>query len=111
MKYFEKGITRGCFHEFVQGKWDEKAMIFWSADSLYLHDDVVCDLELYRKLFKPADVKFDDCGINVITLDDWNALVKQANAVGGEILELIEEIRPWAEDNFRKNEIFTILGV
>ncbi len=111
MKFFEKGITRGCFHEFVQGKWDEEAMIFWSADSLYLHDDVVIDLDLYRKLFKPAEVKFDSCGINVITLDDWNALVKRANELGGEILEFIEELRPWAEDNFAKHELFTILGI
>lgn len=111
MKYFETGIKRGCFHEFVQGEWDEEALIFWSDDSLYLHDDVVIDLELTGKLFKAAGVVFNNYGITKITLDDWNALVIRANAVGGEIFELIEELRPWAEDNFRKNEIFTILGI
>lgn len=111
MKFFEKGIKRGAFHEFVQGEWDEDALIFWSDDSLYLHDDVVIDLELIGKLFKAAGVVFNNYGITKITLDDWNALVKQANAVGGEIFTLIEELRPWAEENFQKNEIFTILGI
>ena len=111
MKYFENGKTRGCFHEFVQGKWDEEALIFWSADSLYLHDDVVIDLDLTSRLFKAAGVVFNNYGITKITLSDWNALVKQANEAGGEVLELIEELRPWAEDNFQKNEVFTILGI
>lgn len=111
MKFFETGIKRGAFHEFVQGEWDEKALIFWSDNSLYLHDDVVIDLELTGKLFKAAGVVFNNYGITKITLPDWNALVTQANAAGGEISELIEELRPWAEDNFRKNEIFTILGI
>lgn len=113
MKYFiSNGERHGTvYHEFVQGEWDEEAMVFWSDDSLYLHDDVVCDLELYRKLFKPAGVKFDNCGINVITLDDWNVLVKQANETGGAVLEFIEELRPWAEENFRNNKTFTILGI
>ena len=111
MKYFETGKTRGAFYEFVQGDWDEKSLIFWSSDSLYLHDDVVTDLELTSRLFKASDVAFNNYGITKITLDDWNALVKQANEVGGEISELIEELRPWAEENFQKNEVFTILGI
>lgn len=113
MKYFIHNSERHgtCYHEFVQGEWNEEAMIFWSDDSLFLHDDVVTDLDLYRGLFKAANVKFDGCGINKITLDDWNALVKRAGELGGEILELIEELRPWAEENFRNNEIFTILGI
>ena len=111
MKFFEKGITRGCYHEFVQGKWDEEALIFWSADSLYLHDDVVVDLDLYRELFKAAHVEFNNYGITEITLADWNALSKRAHELGGEILVLIEELRPWAEDNFQKYKVFTILGI
>ena len=111
MKYFETGIKRGAFHEFVQGEWNEETLIFWSPDSLYLHDDVVIDLELTDKLFKAAGVVFNNYGITKITLDGWNALVNRANAIGGEIFDLIEELRPWAEDNFRKNEIFTILGI
>ena len=72
---------------------------------------MVVRLRLNSRLFKAADVVFNNYGITRITLGDWNALVNQANAVGGEILELIEELRPWAEDNFQKNEIFTILGI
>lgn len=86
-------------------------MIFWSADSLYLHDDVVCDLDLYRQLFKAANVEFNNYGVTEITLSDWNALVNRARELGGETEELIEELRPWAEDNFQKNEVFTILGI
>ena len=111
MKYFETGKTKGAFYEFVQGAWDEKAMIFWSSDSLYLHDDVLIDLKLTNNLFKAAGVTFDSYGITGITLDDWNSLVRQANEVGGKISELIEELRPWAEENFQKNNVFTILGI
>lgn len=110
MKYFiSNGERHGTvYHEFVQGEWDEEAMIFWSDDSLYLYDTVMFEL---HQLFKAANVEFDRFGETVITLDDWNALVKRANELGGEILELIEELRPWAEENFRNNEIFTILGI
>lgn len=110
MKYFiSNGERHGTvYHEFVQGEWDEEAMIFWSDDSLYLHDNVMFEL---HKLFKAANVEFDRFDETVITLDDWNALVRCAGELGGEILELIEELKPWAEENFRNNEIFTILGI
>ncbi len=111
MKYFETGKTRGAYHEFVQGKWDEDATVFWSADSLYLHDDVVCDLDLYRRLFKAANVEFNNYGITEIALSDWNALVIRARELGGEAEKLIEELRPWAESNFQKYDVFTILGI
>lgn len=113
MKYFiHNGERHGtCYHEFVQGTWDEKNMVFWSDDSLYLHDDVVCDLNLYPELFKAANVEFNAYGITKITLEDWNALVKRAGEVGGEVLEFIEELKPWAEENFENNDIFTILGI
>lgn len=113
MKYFIHNSERHgtCYHEFVQGEWDEEAMIFWSGDSLYLHDDIACVLHLYRDLFKAANVEFNAYGITKITLDEWNALVKRAGEAGGEIFEFIEELRPWAEENFRNNKIFTILGI
>lgn len=110
MKYFiSNGERHGTvYHEFVQGEWDEEAMVFWSDDSLYLHDNVMFE---FHKLFKAANVEFDHFGETVITLDDWNALVRCAGELGGEILELIEELKPWAEDNYSKHEIFTILGI
>lgn len=111
MKYFIKNGERHgtCYHEYLQGKWDSKT--FWAEDSLYLHDDVMCDLDLYSKLFKKAIERFDPYRDIEVTRAEWEKMLETAQKEGGQIAEIIEELRPWAEENFRKNEVFTILGI
>lgn len=98
-----------CYHEYLQGKWDGET--FWAEDSLYLHDDVVCELDLYRKLFSKAIPGFDCYRDMEVTLEDWKRMVEAARDSGGKVAEFVEELRPWAEENFQKHECFTILGI
>lgn len=111
MKYFiSNGERHGtCYHEYIQGEWDGKT--FWADNSLYLHDDVMCELNLYHNLFSKAIPDFDCYRDMVVTRDDWEHLMQIAQNSGGKVAEFVDELRPWAEDNFQKHEIFTILGI
>ncbi|MDE7230831.1 MAG: hypothetical protein K2N56_10165 [Oscillospiraceae bacterium] len=110
-KFFRTGIKGGCYNEFVQGKWTDGDREHWSADSLYLYDEVFEFLDLYTNLFAKVIPNYAHFGVTEVTCDDWKRLVEISREQGGEIEMLIEELRPWAEENFRKNKIFTILGI
>lgn len=111
MKYFISNDKRKgtCYHEYLQGKWDGET--FWADNSLYLHDDVMCELDLYSKLFKKAIERFDPYRDIEVTRAEWEKMLVIARETGGQAAEFVEELRPWAEENFRKNEVFTILGI
>lgn len=109
MKYFETGVKGGCYDEFVKGKWDGKT--HWSADYLYLCDDWVDDLMLYDNVFSKAFEVYDRWGPNRVTRGDWDKMYALAKACGGSILDLLDELAPWAEENFAEFEEFWILGV
>lgn len=111
MKFFIKNSDRKgtCYHEYLQGEWNGDT--FWAEDSLYLHDDWMCDLDLYRKLFSKAIAGFDPYRDITVTRASWEKILEIAQAEDGQVAEFIEELRPWAEENFQKYEIFTILGI
>ncbi len=109
MKFFEKNISGGCYYEFIQGEWDGET--FWAADSLYLHDDVFCELKLYSELFKKVIPNVNNYGDIVVTRENWNLIVELAHNLDAGIYEFVQELNLWAKDNFQKNEVFTILGI
>lgn len=109
MRFFKTNIHGGCYHEFFQGEWDGET--FWSETSLYLHDDHMTELGLYRNLFAKAIPNFDRYANFKVSREDWENITRLAGELGGGILGLIEELTPWAEDNFRKYEVFTVIGI
>lgn len=110
MQYFCMNSEREgtCYHEFQKGKWNEKT--FWREDSLLLHDDILREYEIY-KLFKYVNPEYSDYGETEIDKEKWNRICELADAIGGDVKAIIDEAKPWVEDTFQTEEIFTILGI
>lgn len=110
MNYFIKETERKgtCYHEFQRGKWDGKT--FWHQDSLLMHDDILIGLQL-EDLFAETVSGYHSYGETEISREQWKAVCNQADAMGGEMKAAIEELKPWAEKNFRTEQVFTILGI
>lgn len=54
---------------------------------------------------------YNPCGKTIIGKDGWVQICAKAEKAGGDLLEAIREIIPWAESNFKQHEVFTILGI
>lgn len=109
MKYFEKDIKGGCYDEFAKGKWDGKT--FWSGDSLYLYDDWIDDLKLYTLIFSKVFELYNRWGPNEVTHEQWTKMLSLSKEIGGEVEDLFLELAPWADENFKEHDVFTVLGV
>lgn len=115
MKFFlsqaeRKNAGSTCYHEFYQGKWDESKMDFWNDESMNLHDDWMILLGLDTVILSIVD-DYNPYGETEINEQQWKMIVQKAGEAGGHLLEAIQEITPWMENNFRKNEVFTLLGL
>jgi hypothetical protein len=115
MKYFltehereQTGST--CYHEFYKGKWDEETMLFWSEDSLYIHDNQMFDLKLDELICSIVNT-YDPFGETEIDKTQWNAIKSKAEMIGDNLLDAINELTPWVEDTYVTHNIFTILGI
>lgn len=109
IRFFETGVKGGCYDEFVKGKWDGKT--HWSADHLYLYDNWIDYLGLYRDIFSKVFEAYNRWGPNRVTRGDWDRIYALAKECGGAVTELFDELAPWAEENFAGFEEFWILGV
>lgn len=115
MKYFLNENERNasgstCYHEFCRGKWDENTMVFWHKDSMNIHDDWMFTLGLEDLISNVID-NYQLYGETEINKEQWRDICTSAEKIGGDLLEAIKEIKPWVEDNFLQNEVFTILGI
>ncbi len=115
MKYFlneteRRASNSTCYHEFSKGKWDEKKMVFWDSESLNIHDDLMVALGLDRLILGVVET-YDPYGETEIHACQWEQICAEAERTGGSLLEAVRELSPWAEENFRQNSVFTILGI
>lgn len=117
MKYFidkmqaaAEGHTR--FYEFQKGRTDceNDENQHWKADSLFMEDAVVRDLQL-DSLFTETLENYDFTGDNFVNRHQWEMLVKRASEVGGKWQEVIEVLSSWADDTFTGYDCFTIIGL
>lgn len=110
MEYIIKNSQRqgSCYHEFQKGEWDEKT--FWSDDSIYLSDDDFQKLELY-KIFKFAIENYDKYAPTRVSFNEWNIALEKAKEFSKETQIAINEIDLWAQENFKSNDAFYILGI
>lgn len=96
-----------CYQEFKRGRYDGQ---HWCEDSLLLYDDLIDELDFYKVLIKVIPT-YARWGITEVNQSVWNQLVQEAEQVGGEIKGVIGEINDWAQENFKTENVFTILGV
>lgn len=115
MKYFlnedeRKASNSTCYHEFAKGEWDENACVFWHNDSLNIHDDLLITIGLDKLILSMVD-DYNPVGETKVSKEQWENICAKAEEIGGDLLEAIYEVTPWAEANFRQYEVFTIIGV
>lgn len=110
MNYFCKVSEKKgtCYHEWQKGKWDGKT--FWKEDSLLLHDDLLVALKLGELL---AEILPDYSSYGVVELNafQWEKVYYRAGVIGGELKAAMDEAAVWVQENFARNEVFTILGI
>lgn len=77
---------------------------------MLLHDDILFNLDI-GSLFLTYLPDYDPFGETVVNEEQWNQIVKEAKSIGGEIYLLIEEAIPWVRGNFKRESVFTIIGI
>jgi hypothetical protein len=109
MKYFCRSDERKgtCYYEFQKGGFNEE---FWLHDSLLIHDDIWFESGL-EDFFSETVAELEDIGIAQIDRSEWERIVQEAEGYDETIKEAIDELAVWAEENFRENDFFTILGL
>lgn len=112
MKYFwteqeRKAHKTTCCFEFQQGKHEDEC---WKETSLCLHADYFDDAQL-SAIFTKAVKDFDYYGITEVAQSQWKKIKQLSQAQGGEASAIIAELTPWAEENFKTESVFTIIGI
>ncbi|MDE6708214.1 MAG: hypothetical protein K2K06_09305 [Oscillospiraceae bacterium] len=112
MEYFiteqqRKQHGGSCYFEFQKGQKNKKYKpVFWQEDSLLLYMDIADNLKIYKII-----PDFQYYGITIIDNAKWHIIQQSAKQESNAIQELITELAPWVEDNFKKFDYFVILGV
>ncbi|MCQ2465415.1 MAG: hypothetical protein MJ095_07530 [Oscillospiraceae bacterium] len=109
MKYFCTPDERNgtCYYEFQKGGFNEN---FWLQDSLLIHDDDWYDSGLEDFFFTEVP-DLDDYGTTEISHEQWDALMDRSSDYDETVREALAELAVWAEETFRDNEVFSILGL
>lgn len=112
MKYFiseshRKQIGGSCYFEFQKGQKEKNdELTFWKEDSILLHMDIADEIALYRIV-----PNMNYYGDTLIDKEKWCVIQNNAKNEGGKAMEVINELRSWAEDNFKESDYFLILGI
>ncbi len=101
----ESGST--CFFEFQKGEYEDEC---WKEDSLSISDEEFDRLKL-GKLITEINADFDYYGNTEISYEQWELLKNRLIEKNGEYKKLLSKLQPWAEENFKQNKIFTIIGL
>lgn len=106
----EDGSTR--FYEFRKGEFDYEhdENPHWKADSLYLEDATVDELQL-DNLFAETLEEYDCTGETTVTPQQWEMIVARAHQIGGKWQEFVEDFAPWVDETYTTFDCFTISGM
>lgn len=112
MKYFinekqRKESLSTCFIEFQRGKYDGEC---WKEDSLNIPDSLFNAMRL-GKILDEVLTDFDYYGTTEVSFEQWEKLKEILSENGKEYGELLAELEPWAEDNFKDYNVFNIWGM
>lgn len=112
MKYFinenqRKERRSTCFFEFQRGKYDGEC---WKEDSLNIPCDLFDAMGL-GKILDEALTDFDYYGTTEVNYEQWEKIKELLSEKGGEFGELLAELEPWAEDNFKEFNVFNLWGI
>ena len=97
-----------CYFEFQKGKQDDWR--FWMDDSLYLHADIVDELQIGQLLLQVMP-HFHYYGITHISQDQWHEVKQQSSGMNSKTQTAINEIDEWVQDCFLAESCFTLFGI
>ena len=106
-----KSELRGtCYHEFSRGHWNWGA--HWRDDSLYLPDEILA----FKAVFFLAALKavlpnYSPYGVTEVSPADWAKIGELIRPTDRCSRAVYEQLAPWAEEVFREDGCFTILGI
>jgi len=95
-----------CYFEFQKGRTGKYEYVCWKEDSLLLHMDIVDRVELYKVI-----PNFDYYGVTFIDKEKWTIIRSNFENGSEELKEIIGELRPWVEGNFKEYSYFVIHGI
>ena len=101
-----KASRSTCYIEFQKGQYHG----CWQEDSVSLHDDLWTQNHL-SVLFGRVLPDFDFYGITTVNAAQWEELHRLAQEGSPGQKAILDELSPWAEDCFREQEVFTIIGM
>lgn len=111
MEYFCLNDERegSCYQEYQQGRFEGN---HWLTGSLFMHDDIACEIGIYDIFFDVIETydPYSACPYT-ITKSVWDMIVGKAVAKGGKVRMAISELTPWAEENFKIHEEFTVIAI
>ena len=111
MQYLETEAQRRasrstCYIEFQRGRFHG----CWLEDSLCLHQSLWTKNHL-SALFGRVLPDFDFYGVTSVTPAQWEELHRLAQEGSPGQKAILDELSPWAEDCFREQEVFTVIGM
>lgn len=65
---------------------------------------------LEEQLFKSVFDYYESYGEMEVSKAQWEAILKMAAEIGGEIEECISEADVWVQETFEEYEVFTMIG-
>ena len=110
MNYFITEAERNttCYHEWSKGHFDGKS--FWKSDSLLISEDTHYRLGL-EGLFRSVIPAYSPIGETEVSKEQWSMIKKEADRLGNELLECVNEADIWAQKTFREYGVFTMIGM
>lgn len=102
----ESRVYEENFWKQIKSHTSVRKEYFWKEDSMLLHMDIADNIELYKIV-----PDFHYYGLTIVDRETWKSVQNNAENGNGIIKEVIMELKPWADENFREFDYFVIWGI
>lgn len=97
-----------CYFELQKGR--QLKWIFWKDDSLYLHADIVDELQV-GQLLQQAIPHFAYYGPTIVTWENWQEVKRISAERDSKTQDVMNEIDEWVKECFFLEDCFSIFGI
>ena len=101
-----KASQSTSYFEFQKGHYTT----CWCENSINIRTWLWDEYEM-SGLIRQVIKDFDYYGITEVTKKQWNRLVELSKATSAKAEPILMEAASWAEECFKENEVFTIIGM
>lgn len=97
-----------CYFEFQKGR--HQGDQYWLPDSISI-SDTLWDRYHISDLIRSVIKNFDYYGPTAVTKNQWDEIMKLSQEAGGAWAQITAEAAPWVKECFKKQDVFTIMGI